>query len=50
LVISKDKRAVSSKSQVAGKGRPAHKAQFTYKGTRLGREYPKGNIGKTMNN
>jgi len=38
-VIFEVMRAVGSKSPVAGKGWPTHRAQFTYKGTRLGEGY-----------
>ena len=42
-VIFEAMRAASSKSRVAGKGQPTHGAQFTYNGTRLEKEYSKGN-------
>ena len=41
-VISEAMRAASSKSRVVGRGWPAHKAHFTYNGTRLEEEYSKG--------
>jgi len=49
-VIFEAMRVGGSESRAARRGWPAHEAQFTYKGTRLGKEYPKGNTGRSINN